>query len=79
MSLKGLKTMKSILTRRRLRQKYNKKYYARTRGYDKREWTDEEDVMVLEHDITDTELSKILERSVAAIQTRRCILKRKGK
>ena len=42
-------------------------------------WTAEQDKMVLEHLITDTELSKIIQHSVKAIQVRRCRLKKKNK
>lgn len=41
-----------------------------------REWTKEEDEAVLAHNILDAELSKEIFRSVQAIQTRRCKLKR---
>ena len=52
------------------------RYYGKTAGYESRSWIAEEDCLVLEHSITDTELSHKIERSVAAIQIRRCRLKK---
>ena len=60
------------------RRRYNKKYYARTRKYNYIRWTKEMDNMVLEHKITDTEMSDIIDKSVMAIQVRRWRLKRYG-
>lgn len=59
------------------RKRYNKKYYKRTAIYRKRAWTEEEDKLVLEQSITDTELSYLIERSVKSIQIRRSRLKKK--
>lgn len=62
-------------------KKYNLEYYRRTTysaRYHKR-WEEQEDVLVLLHKITDTELSYLIERSVSSIQMRRCRLKRLGK
>ena len=53
--------------------------YRKTAKYEPRPWTREEDVAVLAHDILDTELSKKIERSVQAIQIRRCRLKSRQK
>lgn len=39
-------------------------------------WTEEEEEMVLRHDIPDSQLSMIIGHSVAAIQIRRSRLKR---
>ncbi len=58
------------------RSKYNKQYYARTRRYGYSKWTEEMDKIVLEHNITDTEISKLINKSVMAIQVRRCRLKK---
>lgn len=58
------------------RSKYNKKYYARTRKYNYSKWTEEMDKIVLEHKITDTEISKLISKSVMAIQVRRWRLKK---
>ena len=52
-----------------------KRYYAKTAIYGSRPWTYEEDRMVIEHKITDTELSKIIRHSVCAIQKRRYRIK----
>lgn len=48
------------------------RYYAKTSSlYTHRPWTTEEDAMVMEHNLTDSELSVKIERSVRAIQHRR--------
>lgn len=52
-----------------------RRYYSRTqcgRG----PWTFRQDMMVLEHSITDTELSAVIGHSVKAIQERRHRLKK---
>lgn len=54
-----------------------KRYYAKTGSCPRSSWTIEQDKMVLEHLITDTELSKIINHSVKAIQMRRYRLKKK--
>jgi len=60
------------------RNAQRKRYYAKTSyKYPKREWTIEEDKLVLAHIMTDMELSRLIERSVIAIQKRRCILKKR--
>lgn len=56
-----------------------KRYYNKTNFHCSSIWTAEQDKMVLEHLITDTELSKIIQHSVKAIQVRRCRLKKKNK
>lgn len=43
--------------------------------YPKRPWTDEEIKLVMAHQITDRELSHLIQRSVVAIQTKRFHLK----
>ena len=48
-----------------------KKYYAKTAIYPPQRWTVEEDRMVLEHKMTDSQLSRIIHHSVKAIQVRR--------
>lgn len=62
-------------SQRRSRAKYNKKYYAKSRTWTKRPWTLEEINLVCEHSMTDTELAKMINRSVAAIQVMRSRLK----
>ena len=48
-----------------------KKYYDKTAIYPPQRWTIKEDRMVLEHKMTDTELSRIIHHSVKAIHVRR--------
>lgn len=57
--------------------RYKRKYYGRTTFlYPRRAWTEHEDDVVLAHKITDTEMSVKIQRSVGAIQHRRCLLKK---
>jgi hypothetical protein len=59
------------------RRKESARYYAKHAINKKRKgfaWTTEEDKLVIEHSMPDTALSKIIERSVKAIQIRRCRL-----
>lgn len=57
-------------------RRQNQRYYEKTSNlYPPRPWTPGEDAMVLEHSITDHELSAKIERSVRAIQHRRNRLK----
>ena len=67
---------KSIRKWRKAWRKQKRRYYAKSQIYTKgrRAWTYEEDERVLNHDIPDSELAKQIQRSVAAIQKRRCIL-----
>ena len=55
---------------RRLRNEQRKRNYALTAKYAPREWT------LLEHSISDRELSEQIHRSVQAIQIRRSRLKK---
>lgn len=59
------------------RKRYNKRYYKRTEKYKQRLWTKEEEKMVLAHEITDTELSAKIKRSVRSIQVHRSKLKKR--
>lgn len=59
------------------RRTQKKRYYAKTAIYLPSTWITEHDEMVLDHSITDTELSKIIKHSVGAIQTRRYKLTKK--
>ena len=53
------------------------RYYRRTAfKYSYKYWTKEEDNLVLEHKMSDSMLSVLIERSVGAIQTRRAFLKK---
>lgn len=56
-----------------------KKYYAKTAIYPPQRWTIEEDRMVLEHKIPDSELSKQIHHSVKAIHVRRSRLTHNAK
>lgn len=57
-------------------RRQKQRYYGRTSFlYPARLWTHEEDEMVTAHEITDSELSAKIERSVRAIQRRRWQLK----
>lgn len=62
----------------RTRRKQVRRYAERTGSgqYPKRRWNDEEDQRVLSHSIPDRQLSKEIQRSVIAIQIRRCELKK---
>ena len=57
---------------RNLRNEQRTRYYAKTGIYERREWTLEEIELVLAHEIPDMELSKKIQRSVKAIQLKRC-------
>ena len=57
------------------RNKSKRKYYSKTAKYKPRAWTELEDIIVLEHKKTDTEISKYIQRSVCSIQIRRHRLK----
>lgn len=52
-----------------------KRYYDKT-VCGRSGWTEDQDKLVLQHDITDTELSKLIGHSVKAIQVHRSRLKR---
>lgn len=62
---------------RKTRNKYKRKYFAKTAKYKRRAWTELEDVIILEHKNTDTEISNYIQRSVNSIQKRRSRLKKK--
>lgn len=64
---------------RKTRNKGKRKYYSKTAKYKRRAWTDLEDIIILEHKKTDTEISNYIQRSVCSIQTRRYRLKEKEK
>lgn len=68
---------KARITRNRQRQKNYGKTSFIYKG--RRRWTEYEDTLVLEHSITDFELSQQIIRSVKAIQIRRCKLKKRKK
>ena len=62
---------------RKTRNSQKRRYYRKTAKYERRTWTLEEEEAVLDKNMTDTELSKKIKRSVCATQNRRHILKRK--
>ena len=56
---------------RRTRNNQKRRYYGKSAIYGRSRYTEEECRMILEHDITDTELSKLIHHSVASIQVER--------
>lgn len=58
-----------------------RRYYGKTQFYsqisNKRVWTSKEDDLVIQHQVLDIQLAEQIHRSVAAIQIRRCKLKKK--
>ena len=58
------------------RNAQRKRYYDKTAIYEPSSWTNDQDRLVLEHMITDSELSSLIGHSVRAIQIRRCRLKK---
>lgn len=62
---------------KKTRNAQRKRYYKKTQLYKRKCWNIKEDILVLKHEITDTELSYMIHRSVSAIQKRRCRLKDK--
>lgn len=54
---------------------YNKRYYAKTANiYPSRKWSNAEIKLVMQHNMTDRQLSGLLGRSMSAIQYRRHIV-----
>ena len=56
---------------RKTTQAQKKRYYKKTAKYKPSNWTYEHDNLVLDHNLTDTELSGKIGHSVQAIQARR--------
>ena len=74
-----VKRMKDKDKCRMIRNKQRQKNYAQTNIYPpKGAWAGWEEELVLEHSMTDRQLSKLLERSVQAIQLKRSRLKKIG-
>lgn len=72
-----VKRMKDKDKCRMIRNKQRQKNYAQTNIYPpKGAWANWEEELVLEHSMTDRQLSKLLERSVQAIQLKRSRLKK---
>lgn len=59
---------------RATRNAQRRRYYAKTANYTPRAWTDAEMGLLFNNDMTDTELSAYVGRSVSAIQKKRCVL-----
>lgn len=59
-------------------KRYKRRYYDKTAIYPPSAWTTEQDKLVLEHSMTDHELSDKIGHSVRAIQIRRHRLKYGG-
>lgn len=58
-------------------QRQHRRYYSKTSFlYPSHPWTAEEDALVIKHEITDSELSEKIGRSVGAIHNRRYELKK---
>ena len=69
----GYRDMEKFL---KTRNAQRQRYYSQTAIYKPSRWTCEQDTMVLDHTIPDSELSSIIKHSVRAIQLRRCRLKK---
>lgn len=52
-------------------KRYKQAYYKKTSKYGRKKWTKEEDSLVMEHKISDRELSELIERSMMSITMRR--------
>lgn len=60
------------------RRYWHRRYYAKTAFlYKPRPWSEEEDRLVLTHEIPDSELSVRIERSMKSISNRRWRLKKR--
>ena len=53
------------------RYEQNKRYYAKTSTFTRMPWDSYQDKLVLDHKMTDTEISHITGHSVKAVQMRR--------
>ena len=70
---KSYKDMEKFL---KTRNAQRSRYYDKTAVYEPNPWTPYQDKLVLEHIITDSELSSLIGHSVSAIQQRRYRLKK---
>lgn len=63
---------------RKSKNRQRKRYYDKTSNAANKgeRWTQQEIDLVLKHEITDMELSRLIGRTVASIQSLRCKLKR---
>lgn len=69
------KNFKTDADYRKAKRKFYKYYYAGTANYRPRFWEENEDVILINWDGTDRELSEVLKRSTKSIQHRRSRLK----
>lgn len=76
--MKAKKDYKDMEKYRECKRRQSERYRKRTGAgvYEKRGYTYKEDMMILEQSVPDRELSKKLQRSVQAIQIRRCRLRK---
>ncbi len=58
------------------RNEQRKRYYKKTQKYLPRKWEDEEIALLFDCEMTDTELSDYLQRTVQSIQAKRCNCKK---
>lgn len=78
-NMNRMKLYKNKELAKETRNRQKRRYYGKTAFiYGKREWTREEDIAIIKHEHTDSKLSEMLERSVSAIQKRRCILRKEN-
>ena len=68
------------MTAKERKYRYDRNYYRQSSYAEnhRQPWTKEEEEMVLAHTMTDKELSYILQRSIMAIQYKRCALRKNG-
>ena len=64
---------------KRTKRRQSKRYYAKYDKYEKRPFTEDDDTLILAHEITDPELSKQIRQSVQRIQSRRNYLKHRNR
>lgn len=73
--MRGLSELSA--SKRERRHAEHKRYYAQTAfKYERRRWTDDEDMLVLIQRIPDSELSPIIKRSMKSISNRRWRLRK---
>ncbi|MBR0575714.1 hypothetical protein KCG48_05080 [Proteiniclasticum sp. BAD-10] len=61
---------------RKTRNAQRHRYYAKTSGYSRRQWTQEEMTLVMDRSLSDSELSEKIGRGVRAIQIKRNRMKK---
>lgn len=67
------------MAQREAKRREHRRYYARTAFlYKPRPWSDDEDRVVLAHDVPDSELSERIGRSMKAISNRRWRLRKEA-